>query len=294
MSHILLAGIFFIMLCPKAMTAEIITQSQHQKILFARTKTAAHYQAQSDYFFNVLKLALARTDVSYELDIVEIPSMPQSRSAVNIQKGVYDIHWLATSQEREHSLNPIRIPLLKGLLGLRIALVNSKSPALLSSLSSIEGLKKLYAVQGHDWMDTKVLRHHGFRMHTSSNNQSLFDLLIKQRVDYFPRSVLEAWPELDFFKDKRLIVDAHIAIYYPLATYFFVRKDNVEMQQQIQLGLQRAIEDGSFQNNFDGYFAEYLEKANLKTRKIFILENPFIPPKTPLDDPQLWFPLPLN
>lgn len=294
MPFIILPWIFFQMLCPKVVLAENITSSNVRKIVYPITKDSTQYQVQSNYYLDVLKLALARTDVSYELEIIKIPAMPQSRSSVYIQQGLYDIHWLSTSEQRENSLNPIRIPLLKGLLGLRIALVNSKNPNFLSDVANIDGLKKLYAGQGHDWLDTKLLRHHGFRVHTSSNTKSLFDLLIKGRVDYFPRSILEVWFEQEFFNNESLSIDEHIAIYYPLVTYFFLRNDAVEMHDQIQLGLQRAIKDGSFQNNFDTYFEQYIEKANLDKRKVYILQNPFIPSKTPINDPELWFQLPLE
>lgn len=262
-----LAWIFFLLLCSSTVLAENITQPNDRKILYPIAKVTTQYQVQNNYYLDVLKLILARTEVSYELEIVEIPVMPQSRTSMNIQQGMYDIHWLSTSEERETSLNPIRIPLLKGLLGLRIAIVNSKNPDLLSGFSSVDGLKKLYAGQGHDWLDSKLLRHHDFRVQTSANTKSLFDLLIKGRLDYFPRSVLEVWFELEFFNDMPLSVDEHIAIYYPLVNYFFVRNEEVEMHEQIQLGLQRAIIDGSFQNNFDAYFAQYIEKANLQTAK---------------------------
>lgn len=294
MSYMLLAWIFFLVLCPKVVFAEDVSHSNVKKIIYPLPEVPTHYHVQTNYYLDVLKLALARTDVSYELEIISIPAMSQSRSSVYIQQGLYDIHWLATSEQRENTLNPIRIPLLKGLLGLRIALINSKNPNLLSEASNIDGLKKLYAAQGHDWPDTKVLLHHGFRVQTSSNTPSLFELLIKGRVDYFPRSMLEVWYEHEFFNNKALIVDENIALYYPLVNYFFVRKEDVEMHEQIQMGLLRAIEDGSFQNNFDAYFKQYIEKADLKNRKIYRLQNPFISPKTPLDDPQFWFQLPID
>lgn len=263
-------------------------------VLFPRVTTPTLYQEQANYYFEIFKLALLKADIDYEIKIVDIPTMPQSRSLSNIEQSVYDIHWMTTSTEREQKLNPIRIPLLKGLLGLRIALINSKNPNTLGSIDTLDELKKLYIGQGHDWMDTDILRQQGFNIIPSSNTKTLFDLLKRGRIDYFPRSITEVWFEQTFFSDERVVVDEMIAIYYPLATYFFVRNDEHVLHQQITLGLNRALEDGSFNQVFNSYFEKYLEKAQLSKRKLYFLKNPFLPEKTPIEDERLWLKLKID
>lgn len=72
--------------------------------------------------------------------------------------------------------------------------------------------------------------------------------------------------------------------------YFFVNSNNIELAARIELGLKVAIEDGSF----DKYFlthpgsAETLKKSNIKKRKVFYLDNPVLPPKTPVGNKKLW------
>lgn len=263
-------------------------------VLYPVVERATLYTKQARNFSDLLELALQRTDKEYQLQRVSVPILPHTRSSSLIQQGIYDIHWLATSKEREEKLKPIRIPLLRGLLGLRIALINSKTPNLLGQISDLNELQRLYVGQGHDWIDTQVLDAHQFRVVTSSTTESLFNMLEQGRIDYFPRSITEAWYEQEFFNSKNISVDQHIAIYYPLPMYFFVRKSDDILHQQIQLGLERAIADGSFQRKFEEYFQHYIERANLEKRKVFKLNNPYIPKETPLARAELWLQLPDN
>lgn len=49
---------------------------------------------------------------------------------------------------------PVRIPLLKGLMGCRISIINKKNRKKFAKIKSVEELKKLTALQGHDYFDT--------------------------------------------------------------------------------------------------------------------------------------------
>jgi len=72
--------------------------------------------------------------------------------------------------------------------------------------------------------------------------------------------------------------------------YFFTTKSNLKLAQDIELGLNRAIEDGSFERTFlsDPMIKSVIEKANLKERKIFKIDNPALPMETPLERKELW------
>lgn len=270
------------------------TAESENSILFPRVKDAALYQDQANYYFELLKLALERADVNYKIEIVPIPTMAQSRSLLNVEQGVYDLHWGVTSTEREQSLLPIRIPLLRGLLGLRIPLVNERSKRLLEKVIQLSDFKNVYFGQGHDWIDTQIFKQHGLRVIEASNTKALHELLNKDRIDALPRSILEVWYEQKHMQHTNVFVDQHIAFFYPLPTYFFVRKGEDEIHQQLTIGLKRAIEDGTFLYLFNKYFEDDIQRANLKNRRLFRLNNPFLPALTPLDDSALWFDFPIN
>jgi hypothetical protein len=73
--------------------------------------------------------------------------------------------------------------------------------------------------------------------------------------------------------------------------YFFVSPRNPELGRDIEEGLNRAIADGSFDKTFFGAQAvkDVMERANMKQRRVFYLENPTLHKDTPLDRAELWF-----
>lgn len=82
-----------------------------------------------------------------------------------------------------------------------------------------------------------------------------------------------------------LVVDKHIALYYPMAVYFFVNKDDDALYEAVSNGLETAIADGSFTQLFNQHFASVLARAEFHKRTLF---NPFLPPETPLAETRYW------
>lgn len=245
------------------------------------------------YRIKLLELALQKTSGEYGLCRIEYSSekMSQSRAIVMIKNNSgIDLVALPTSSQRETELLPVRIPILKGLLGYRIFIIRSEDMDKFSRIKNYDDLKKFSAGSGHDWLDTEILAHNGINVIKSSNYEGLFMMLRTKRFDYFPRGVNEAFDELksrgDQFRD--IEIEKKIALYYPFPVYFFVRKDNSAIAQRIEKGLRIAIADGSFQRLFEKYNGEYIRKADMSSRKIIRLKNPLLSDETPLNDKQLW------
>ena len=73
--------------------------------------------------------------------------------------------------------------------------------------------------------------------------------------------------------------------------YFFVAKNNASLAKEIEQGLYKAIDDGAFNKYFfdNPMIKEALERANANERKIFYIDNPDLPPATPLENKKLWW-----
>ncbi len=251
-------------------------------------KYAPLHQHQGEYFFDVLKLALDKSGVPYQFDFFVFPMVKQSRTIQFLKQKELDIFWLTTTQEREEELRPIRIPLFRGLLGLRIPFVNAATPNVLANVKEVSALKEKYAGQGFGWPDSDVLAHHKFRLVTVNQTEQLFTMLLKKRIDYYPRSVMEIWGEVEATEQLSLAVDQHIALYYPMAVYFFVNKDNDALYEAVSKGLETAIADGSFKQVFNQHFASALARAEFHKRTLFQITNPFLPPQTPISESRYW------
>lgn len=216
--------------------------------------------------------------------------MLQGRALLMLQQGRgIDIAWAATSKEIEARVHAIRIPIFRGLIGYRLLLIHRGDAEKFSKIRDQEQLKALLAGQGHDWADTEILRANGYRVHSGSYYDALFKMLAQRRIDYFPRSVLEVWAELDAHKDEGLMVEPHLMLRYPSVVYFFTSKENTALAQAIEGGLEKMLRDGSFDKLFNEHHAELLAKAGMGSRLVFDLENPDLPPATPRDRPALWY-----
>ena len=197
--------------------------------------------------------------------------------------------WALTTKEREENLLPIRIPIDRGLFGWRIFLIKESDQALFSSLESSAQLAKLRTAQGHDWPDTAILQANKFAISSSKSYEGLFDMLARNHIQYFPRSLLEAELELDAHPQQGLAIESQIVLHYQTALYFFVNKNNSELAADLEKGLRKAIADGSFKTLFEYHFRDSIRKYNLPQRRLISINNPFLPATTPLTETTLWF-----
>lgn len=240
----------------------------------------------TEYPLAMLRLALAEAGVTYRLQQTE--EMHQSRALKLLaHKQGIDVVWTMTSPEREASLRPIRIPLYKGLIGWRVLLVQREQLARFANIDS-DQLSQLLAVQGHDWPDAQILQANGFNVLPVTGHESLFELLNRGRVQYFPRSVIEVLDEFNNHPDLALAIEPGLLLYYPTAIYFFVHPDNDTLAQALELGLERAIANGKFDALFNRMNGPMLAALKIPQRRVISLQNPLLPAATPLTRNQLW------
>lgn len=240
------------------------------------------------YPLAVLALALDHTGVRYNLVASQKP-MGQGRSIKQLKANrEISLVWSMTDRTREQELLPVRIPIYKGLIGWRIFLVKPQYRDTFRGFTSLEELRQYLPVQGHDWPDTRILRANGFEVVTGTGMNDLYTLVDNDRANFFPRSVVEIWEEVEN-NPYNLVVEPHIAIRYPTATYFFVNKKNVVLARLLETGFRRAIASGEFDRLFYQIHETYLSRANLGERLTFELNNPILPAKTPTGDSELWY-----
>lgn len=266
------------LLAPAAMAAPV-------PIVYPRPESAG--DARSLYPNRLLEMALARVDRDYK--VLQSPlRMQQGRALLSLQdRNGIDVVAYMTSVEREANLLPIRIPIDKGLVGWRLLLVNRSQAARFRNISTIDDLKPFRAGQGADWPDYDILRANGLDVFGTSSYEANFNLLLNQRIDYFPRAVHEVWHEYDSHRDQ-LVVEPSIALHYPAATYFFVHKDSIALAADITLGLERMIADGSFEKLYQKFYGDEVRRSQLKDRHVIELRHPALPSLMPLERKALW------
>lgn len=250
----------------------------------------------NSYFVALLQLALDKTEEEYGKAEVEITdfNVTQARALIELENGKnLDVDWAGTDIEREKRLEAIRIPLIGGLLGYRVPVIKKEDKELFDHIYTLEDLKYFKAVQGTHWPDSDILESSGLSVLRVPKFGNMYSLLLGGRVDYFPRGINEVYAEVKTFGKGELIAYDELIIEYKFPMYFFTSKKNLGLAKRISIGLNRAIDDGSFMELIKTHpvtkFIFPLEKY--KNARIIHIDNPILPKATPVDDKRLWIEL---
>jgi hypothetical protein len=258
-------------------------------------RLSAEIDPNETYIHELLLLALENSGTQYRLVPTE-GKMQQARSIYEMTTphGNVDLIWSMGTDERETQMIAIKIPIDKGLIGWRIPLVKEENAKLFANVKNLQDLKAYTAGQEHDWPDTPILRENGVRVITSTSYEPLFNMLQGGRFDYFPRSMFEIWNEFAAHPKHRLHIDPYIILHYPAAYYFFVTTRRPKLANDLRLGLELAIKDGSFERLFQKHNQISISKADIKHRTVIEMRNPLIQNNKafksgPEYRPELWF-----
>jgi len=248
------------------------------------------------YQWEVLRTALEKTHAKwgpYRLVAGEV--MTERRQAYELRNatGNLTVMYLGTTPEFERELVPVRIPVDRSLGGYCVFLVRAGEQARFDAVRTLDDLRQFTYGLGLGWIDVEILRASGFNVVTGSSYDGLFEMLVNRRFDVFLRGAVEI---LDEYEQRReelrdIRIEDSLLLYYPLPMYFWFAKtpEGQRLAQRAEAGLRLMLADGSYDEIFDRYQRAKIERLHLKTRKAYLIDNPFLGPETPLADRRLWF-----
>lgn len=257
-------------------------------------KMALNDREMSDYKKALITQILEKTKPlygSYNLN-VHLVNINQDRHLIELSSGeLINIAFQLTTNKAENTSIPIKIPMDKGVRNYRLLLTHQDNVEKMSSINSIDELKNYKSGLLYSWVTTSIFRHHQFTIQELPTYEGMFKLLSAKRIDYTVRGVNEIYNELDLVTPviSNLAVVPGIALYINSPSYIFVSKRFPRLAKRIKTGLELMIKDGSLDQLINQYFKKYLDKAQLSSRKIITIDNPFLPLKTPLQRKELWF-----
>lgn len=148
------------------------------------------------YAIKLLRLALNKAGVEPTLQLSTDYTQP--RQVLELGDGRLDVGLLpASGLPGTERLLPVRVPLRRGLLGLRLLLATAeRAPEIAESPSLFELQRRFRLGHGADWGDLALMRRCGFRVVTSNGYAGLFRMLEADRFDFLSRAVSEVWDEL--------------------------------------------------------------------------------------------------
>lgn len=255
-------------------------------------KTNKVIGAKEELIYDILKLAIKKSSPQTSVEQIE-EELPLGRLPKALADNTINIMWAGSSQHYDELLLAVRIPLLKGLLGHRLFIIQDGAQKKFDQVHTLEDLKQLRGGLLSRWGTTLVLQTAGLNIIESVSYENLFHMLANDRFDYYPRAIHEPWAELADRPELNLQIEEKLVLVYPYAMYFYVRKEDFFLKQAIENGLKTAMQDGSFDTLFynNPLIQSAIQQSNFKNRRVIRLPNPYLHKDTPLNVKEYWLDL---
>jgi hypothetical protein len=234
-----------------------------------------------EYDQAVIRLALEKSKPNYGDYILQETAVGQNwaRTLITATSGKFSNYIIkySVSSKLPDGLHAIPFPVDLGIVGYRVAFVSHETKQNMLEIKTLDDLKRFEIIQGISWLDTDILRHHGFDVRVGSDYEAMFSMVAFNRSGLFLRGANELLGEWNtHLALPELTYDETISVYYPLPRFLVTAKENKELIARINEGLLIAHEDGSLLRLWEEKYLASVEFANLKSRKIFRLTNPFL------------------
>lgn len=269
---------------------------EEQKLTRVRVpKAAPNWDAPQKYYVTLLRMALEQGANGRPLPSIEDTLvMEQGRISYELSRGKnVDVYWMGSNIEREQKLRPIRIPLVRGLLGFRRIIIRKDMADDFAKVKNLQDLQRFTACQGLDWPDADILRASRLRVVQLAGYSNLFHALAGHRCDYLPRGYFETDSELKRFTPihPELMLFKPLIIHYPFPMYFFTGSQNEYLAQWIETGLQRMISNGQLLEFITHHpYTSSAFPLQAAPNWVWIeLPNPILSRQTDAGDRRYWF-----
>ncbi|KZN32690.1 transporter substrate-binding domain-containing protein [Pseudoalteromonas luteoviolacea] len=243
-------------------------------------------QGAHPYVVDLIKLALSYQKDVYKLRYVDnIPTQSRAIRLLGKENGI-DIFWSVTNSRRENMARAVRVPIVKGLLGYRILVINKDNQAKFSNLNHISQLQKFHFGLRYDWPDHNIFVDNQLSVNEFKTFTGALNMLKSNRFDAIPISILEL---PDLVSRYQTYAEQNLLLYYPSAVYLFVEKSDQALFHALSNGMNQALQDGQFEKLFNQYFNGLIKELELEKRTLIELSNRSLPPSAPLAEQHLWY-----
>lgn len=172
-------------------------------------------------------------------------------------------------------LKPVRVPIDMGLQSWRILLIGAGKQPALRAVRTTEQLGRLRAGAGSSWATLDSLQEAGLQVVTGGSYTGLFQMLMADRFDYFPRGVNEIFPEYEMHRaaNPTLAVEDSLLLHDRVPSLFFVSPTAPRLHRRIAAGMEAMLKDGTLERLVLSYHKNDLRRAKLCARKRIELPN---------------------
>lgn len=188
----------------------------------------------------------------------------------------FDAMISASNLAREEGLIPLYFPLERGLLGVRLCLINEAAQTAYSLVNKNTDFKhlSLKIVTDANWPDSEILQSNNIPIVELNSHTERLEYTRQNQNVCYSRSIFEIQSELA--KANDLLIEADIVLVYPQADILYFRKNAAPLVEAVRFGLEQAYADGSFQEIYNKYFSKLIADNQLYERKILFLHSPLL------------------
>ncbi|QIR16056.1 hypothetical protein HBH39_00330 [Shewanella aestuarii] len=234
-----------------------------------------------EYTYALLQLVIEATQADFGEANLQVSSvvMSRNRQLRALESGeVINIMAEAANTEWNDKLLPVYIPIRKGVQGFRVFIITQNNAEKLSHVKSLEQLMQFPTGSGSQWTTKIAMQQAGFNVVESTHYDSLFNMLSKERFITFGRGVNEAFQEVTAYQKlyPQLMLDEHLVLHIPLATYFYVSPNQPRLAERVRVGLERIISNGKFDQFFYQHHCDFLRQSKLNQRVVLKIDNPLV------------------
>ena len=237
------------------------------------------YDKRAKHKDEVIHSALALSKSKFgDYDFIEVDvDMNTGRALKELQAGKHINAFIASADPSwDRDAKAIKIPIRLGMLSYRLLIIRKQDSDIFANIKSRKDLSRYYAGLQPHWSTTNIFTNHNLNIILGHEFDSLFLMLRKNRFDYIPRAVYEAYDELNQrpHLQKDIVIAPNIALYIPSATYIYVAPNEPEIYNRLNYGMTQLVDSGQLRAIFNKYYAEEFDLADIKNRTIIKLDNP--------------------
>jgi len=252
-----------------------------------------------DFRWDVLRLALAASPEpwrSMRIDAASAEAVTQGRTELLLQDGHADIGAFGVSAQRLARLRPIRIDLLKGLIGLRMLVVRHEDSERFGHMTDEEILHKVRYGTHQQWADVPIMQANGMQLELVSNSNKLYQMLATGRFEALSRGANEILGELRANAElaPHLTIESAHSLYYDYPVWFWVRHGNEPLAQALETGLHNILRDGSFRELFLEKHKAEIDFVRKSRRRVIRLTSLALAEAIEPPDTSWWWPSTLS
>jgi|GEM_PF-3081244 len=239
-----------------------------------------------DYTVPLLELALSKQDRPFTIILPEgskdLTANEVMEKLIDPESTEFNLYAAGTSKDYEEIALPIRIPLVRGLIGARINAIPKGTQDKFLSANTLADLKGMTFLQGIGWGDIAILEGAGLNVKTARKSQ-LYPLIASAAADAYPLASVEILGERSDYANLDYDIEQEIVLIYDrFPFYFFTGKHNADLAVIITRGLEEAYEDGSFIQFFRTHpmIRQIFADLKLDSRRPIRFDNPNLTPET--------------